>query len=197
MKKLVISMLALLMLFSSTNIIYGAESNKVKARFTQSDVPGTNFKEIKITPYGHDEEDKDYTYYIYLPSGYMVEGLSATYVADKNGTYPFTVYDGANWKTLTYKVTNVEKSDENTEKRNDINLGFSLMYDYEKKQILLNMKLDKVRTAVTPGGFVTSNEINYYIGSIANNQMTEFTITVDEVPYDFKVLKQGEFYLLK
>ena len=202
MKKFVISILALLMLFSSFNIIYGAESNKVKARFTESDISGTNFKEIKITPYGHNVEDTDYSYYIYLPSGYFVEGISATYVADRNGKYPFTVYDGSNLKTFTYKVNNVEKSDDeddkgDKEKKDDkIGLNFSLMYDYEKKQVLLNMNIDKVRNVVTPGSSLMTNEVNYYIGNINNNQMTDFTVTVDEEPYDFKVLKQGEFYLL-
>lgn len=203
MKNFLISILVLLMILSSFNIIYGAESNKVKARFTQSDVSGTNFKEIKITPYGHDEEDEDYSYYIYLPSGYFVQDTSATYVADKNGTYPFTVYDGNNWRTFTYKVTDAEKPDkdnedkDNRDKEDDkINLSFDLMYDYEKKQILLNMKTDKVRNIVTPDSSAITNEINYYIDDIDNNQVNGFTITVDEEPFDFKVLKQGEFYLL-
>lgn len=199
MKKFTISILTLLLLLSSFNISYGAESNKIKARFSQSDISGTNFKEIKITPYGHDEDEKDYIYYIYLPSGYFVEGASASYVADRNGTYPFTVYDGSNWKTFTYKVTNVKKSEEDEKDKNDdeINLNFKLMYDYEKKQILLNMRLDKVRNIAAPGKTqLLSNELNYYIGNISNGQMTDFTITVDEEPYNFKVIKQGEFYLL-
>lgn len=200
MKKFTISTLILILLISSFNICYGAESNKIKARFTQSDVSGTNFKEIKITPYGHDEDDKDYSYYIYLPSGYFVEGTSATYVIDKNGTYPFTVYDGSNWRTFTYKVTTVEKSEddekEKKKKEDEISADFDLMYDYEKKQILLNMKLDKVRNIAAPGKTLLSNEVNYYIGSIVNGQMVDFTITADEKPYNFKVIKQGEFYLL-
>lgn len=201
MKKFTILILALLMVFSSFNISYGAESNKIKARFTQSNISGTNFKEIQITPYGHDEEDDentDYSYYIYLPSGYFVEGTSATYVADRDGEYPFTVYDGSNWRTFTYKVDDVEESnseDDDTED-DEINLDFSLKYDYEKKQILLNVRLDKVRNIVTPDSSLMSNEVNYYIDSITNSQMTDFTITVDEEPYNFKVIKQGEFYLL-
>lgn len=198
MKKITILTLALLMFLSSFNIGYSAENNKMKARLTKSDVSGTNFKEIKITPYGHKEEDKDYTYDIYLPSGYFVRGTSATYVADRNGVYPFTVYDGSSWRTFTYKIDDIEKSDSEDKDKDDdeINLSFGLMYDYEKKQILLNMKLDKVRKIVTPSSTVSSNEVNYYIGTVQNNQMKDFTVTVDDEPYNFKVIKQGEFYLL-
>lgn len=201
MKKFTVLTLALLMLLSFFNVIYGAESKKIKARFTQSDVAGTNFKEIKITPYGHDEDDEDeeYSYYIYLPSGYLVQGTSAAYVADRNGQYPFTVYDGSSYRTFIYKVDDVEESDseeEDEEDDDEITLDFSLMYDYEKKQVLFNMKLDKVRNVVTPGGSVSSNNVNYYIGNLQNNQMQEFTVDVDSEAYDFKVVRQGEFYLL-
>ena len=100
MKKITVLFITLIIL-SSMNICYAANRN-LRGRFTEKDVSGTNFKEIILTPYyaniDEDTEDED-TYYIYLPTGYFVEGKSASYVADRNGSYPFTVYDGNNKKT--------------------------------------------------------------------------------------------------
>ena len=134
------------------NICYAANRN-LRGKFTEKDVPGTNFKEITLTPYyaGTDEyDDIEDTYYIYLPTGYFVEGKSASYVADRNGNYPFTVYDGSTKKTFVYEVDSIEATEEDDVK--NVYADFRLMYDYEKKHIFLNLITDKQRTITTPQG---------------------------------------------
>ncbi len=195
MKKITIIFIALLII-SSMNICYAANRN-LRGKFTEKDVPGTNFKEITLTPYyaGADEGDEEEdTYYIYLPTGYFVEGKSASYVADRNGSYPFTVYDGSTKKTFVYKVDNIEAPEEDD--RKSVYIDFRLMYDYEKNQIFFNLKTDKQRTITTPQGTTVTNEINYFIGKIANNVPYDLLITIDETPFNYKIVKSGEFYLL-
>ena len=194
MKKITILFITLIIL-SSMNICYGASRN-LRGRFTEKDISGTNFKEITLTPYytNMDEDAAEDTYYIYLPTGYFVEGKSASYVADKNGSYPFTVYDGNNKKTFVYKVDNIEELEE--EKKREVYADYKLMFDYEKKQIFFNLKTDKQRTITTPQGTSITNEINYFISKIVNNTDYDFSITVDEVPFNYKIVKSGEFYLL-
>lgn len=195
MKKITIICVALIIL-SSMNICYGANRN-LRGKFTEKDVAGTNFKEITLIPYyaGTDEDDDtEDTYYIYLPTGYFVEGKSASYVVDRNGSYPFTVYDGTSKKTFVYKTDNIEVPEEDEEK--SVYAVFSLMYDYEKKQIFLNLKTDKQRTITTPQGTAITNEINYFISKIENNVPYDFLITIDKVPFNYKIIKSGEFYLL-
>ena len=70
------------------------------------------------------------------------------------------------------------------------------MYDYEKKQIFLNLKTDKQRTITTPQGTTVTSEINYFIGKIANNVPYDLLITIDETPFNYKIVKSREFYLL-
>ena len=194
-EKITIICVALIIL-SSMNICYAANRN-LRGKFTEKDVAGTNFKEITLTPYyaGTDEDDDtEDTYYIYLPTGYFVDGKSASYVVDRNGSYPFTVYDGTSKKTFVYKTDNIEVPEEDEEK--SVYAVFSLMYDYEKKQIFLNLKTDKQRTITTPQGTAITNEINYYISKIANNVPYDLLIKIDEAPFNYKIVKSGEFYLL-
>ena len=191
-KKFIIVFITVLII-SSMNICYAAS---FKGKFTEKDVSGTNFKEITITPYNtkDDEDDEERDYYIYLPTGYFVEGDSASYVADRNGSYPFTVYDGTNKKTFVYKVDDIEDPVE--DEKDNVYADYKLMYDYEKKQIFLNLKTDKQRKITTPNGMTITNEINYYISNATNNSIVDFSITIDEVPFNYKVVKSGEYYLL-
>ena len=179
---------------NSLNISYGLSSKNLKGKFTESDIPGTNFKKITLTPY-YSNDDKERNYYIYLPTGYFIEGSSASYTADKNGSYPFTVYDGSYKKTFVYNVDNIEEP-ENHDDKDVIHKDIKLMYDYEKKQILFNLRLDKLRTVTTPKGTAVSNEINYYLGDIKNNVPYNFSIDIDGEPFNYKIVKSGEFYLL-
>lgn len=173
--------------------------------FTVKDVPGTNFKEITATPkrYDNDEnvDDKtDYLYYIYLPSGYVIEGKSASFVADRNGVYPFTIYDrGNNKRTFYYTVKDIKSTsnvDSTDSDKKNISFDYKLMYDYEKKQVLFNLILDKQRTVVTPNNTIVTNEANYYINTLKNNIPYDFSIKIDDISYNYKIIKQGEFYLL-
>ena len=193
MKKTIIFIILVIAL-SSLNICYGSSNKNLKGKFTESDIPGTNLKQITFTPYYKNNDEKN-TYYIYLPSGYFVEGSSASYTADKNGRYPFTVYDGSYKKTFVYNVDNIEKSEKHDDK-DIIHKDTKLMYDYEKKQILFNLRLDKQRTVTTPKGTVVTNEINYYVGDIKNNVPYNLSISIDGEPFNYKIVKSGEFYLL-
>lgn len=203
MKKITLISITLMLLLSTFNISYGAVIKNLKAKFAETIVAGTDFKEITITPYDSSiEEDDDVddstekkTYKIYLPSGYMVEGTSASYVADRNGKYPFTVYDGSSKKTFTYTVKNIDELEDDEEKLNMF-FDYKLMYDYEKKQIFFKMNIDKLRTVITPDNTSITNEVNYYIDKLDNNVPYDFTITVDDNSLDYKVIKSGEFYIL-
>ena len=192
MRKTTIITIITLIILSNINISYA--SRNIRGRFTESDVPGTDFKEITFSPYyPNDEEERDY--YIYLPSGYFVEGRSASYVADRNGRYPFTVYDGSSKKTFTYSVDSIEDPIDRSDK-STIYKEFQLMYDYEKKQVLFNIQTDKVRTIKTPNRTTVSNEANYYIGNMNNNDPYNLSIEIDHEVSNFKIVKSGEFYLL-
>mgnify|MGYP000846724658 FL=1 len=193
MKKTIIFIILAIAL-SSLNVCYGSTNKNLKGKFTESDIPGTNFKQITFTPYYKNNDEED-TYYIYLPSGYFVEGSSASYTADKNGSYPFTVYDGSYKKTFVYKVDNIEEPESHDDK-DVIHKDIKLMYDYEKKQILFKLQLDKQRTVTTPKGTAVSNEINYYVGDIKNNVPYNLSIDIDGEPFHYKIVKSGEFYLL-
>jgi hypothetical protein len=199
MKKTKILVILLIMVICSFNIVYGAENKNLRASFTVKDVSGTNFKEITITPYDRRagvESDEDDTYEIYLPSGYYVTDKSASYVADRNGTYPFTVYDGKYKNTFTLKIDDINEKEEEISK-DDINLDYSLLYDYEKKQIIFNMKLDKLRNVAVSGGKPSlTKELNHYIKNLKNNVAYDLKVTVDDVLYDYRIIKSGEFYLL-
>jgi hypothetical protein len=184
-----------LIIISSINICYAA-SRDLRGKFTEKDVPGTNFKEITFTPYyrNADEDTEENDYYIYLPSGYRIEGKSASYTADRNGSYPFTVYSGNTKKTFIHKVDDIEVFEEDDKK--SIYTDFKLIYDYEKKQIIFNLITDRLRTITSPNGTAVTNEINYSIGTMKNNVPHDFAVTVDEQDFNYKVLKSGEFYLL-
>lgn len=193
---------------SSITVYVSAINKDLGMTFTVKDVAGTKFKEITATPIRYDDENetdkkKDYNYYIYLPSGYFVEAKSASFVADKNGVYPFTVYDRANNKRTFYCTvkdingsTSTDEDDDQDKK--DISFDYKLMYDYEKKQVLFNLILDKQRTVVTPNNTntIVTNEVNYYITTLKNNIPYDFSIKIDDINYNYKIIKQGEFYLL-
>lgn len=186
-----------------------SEKNKVlDVDFTVKST-GTGFREITATPHRYDDDDEliedevDDEYYIYLPSGYYIEGKSASYIADRNGVYPFTIYFGNIKRTFYYTVKDIDITDsevdenDNEDDRDDINFDYKLMYDYEKKQVLFNIDLDEVRTVITPDKKTTvSNNVNYYINTLKNNTPFGFSIVIDDFVYDYKVIKQGEFYLL-
>lgn len=191
----------LLIFLSISSMCYGATNKNLKAKFTLKDVAGTKFKEVTITPFYNNTDDTDEDenlYKIYLPSGYLIEGTSATYVVDRDGEYPFTVYDGSYKKTFIYKanIDNTDENDENDEDEEDINFDYKLMYDYEKKQIIFNMTLDKLRTVKTPSNTSLTNEVNYYITNLVNNVPYDLSIEIDDYSYNYKIIKSGEFYLL-
>ena len=189
MKKTVIFAIAVMLLASSLNIALGAPNKKLRGKFSESDISGTNFKQITLTPYySNVDEDEQSTYYIYLPSGYFIEGSSASYTADRNGSYPFTVYDGSNKETFVYKVKSIEETDKDNDEE-IIPRDIKLMYDYENKQIVFNLRLNKLRTVTTPKGTSVSNEINYYIGNLKNNTPYNLSIKIDEKPFNYKIVK--------
>ena len=197
MKRTILFIIIAMLLVSSLNIVYGLPGKKLRGKFLESDVPGTNFKQITLTPYySNVDEDEQSTYYIYLPSGYFIEGSSASYVADRNGSYPFTVYDGSKKETFVYNVKNIEESGGNDDEE-IIPKDTKLMYDYEKKQIVFNLRLNKLRTVTTPKGTSVSNEINYYIGNLKNNTPYNLSIKIDEKPFNYKIVKSGFFIPLR
>ena len=193
---------------SSITVNVSSINKDIGMEFAVKDISGTNFKEITATPKNLEDEDADkktdYLYYIYLPSGYMVEAKSATFVADRNGVYPFTVYDRSNnRRTFYYTIKDIKNlssiDDDTKDDDEDINFSYELKYDYEKKQVLFNLNLDKQRTVVTPGNntaSVVTNEVNYYLGTLKNNIPYEFSIKIDDKSFSYKIIKQGEFYLL-
>lgn len=204
MKRIIIFTITLIIFLSTFNISYGAESKYLRAEFTENNIQGTNFKQITIVPYRYDgsriEDEEDTTYYIYLPSGYFVEGKTATYVADRDGDYPFTVYYGTHKKTFVYKADGIDNNAENDTSQDDDNdiayIDYQLMYDYEKKQILFSMHLDKLRNVTTPKGALVTNEVNYYIEDLENNVPYDFIFKIDDESFNYKIIKSGEFYLL-
>lgn len=201
MKKIILLITMTLLFSISLCRVYGAESNYLRAKFTESTVSGTNFKEITITPYRYQngrklEDDEETSYYIYLPSGYQVIGKSATFVADREGEYPFTVYYSNYKKTFVYKVDDIDEDEDTDDDDTDISFEYELEYDYEKKQILFHMEIDKLRKVITPKSTSVTNEVNYYVDNLTNNAPSEFSITIDDMNYDYKIIKQGEFYLL-
>ncbi|MEL7649256.1 MAG: S-layer homology domain-containing protein [Sedimentibacter sp.] len=200
MKKITILTISLLLAFSMFYTAYG-ESTYLRAKFTEKTVTGTNFKEVTIEPYRYQngsrlEDAEDTTYYIYLPTGYLVLGKSASFVADSEGEYPFTVYYGNYKKTFVYTVDGIDGDDSDSDDDDDIYFSYELQYDYEKKQVLFHMDIDKLRTVTTPEGTKTANEVNYYISKLTNSSPYEFKITIDDETFAYKAVKQGEFYLL-
>lgn len=199
MKKTHIISIILIIFLSIFNLCYGASGKNLKSKFEEKDVSGTSFKEITIAPYYNntdDIEEDEKIFKIYLPSGYLTEGVSASYVADRNGEYPFTVYDGSYKRTFIYKVDDIEKDEKDEKSDENIFFKHNLMYDYEKKQIFFNMKLDKLRTVKTPGSTSGTNEVNYYIQKLENNVPYNLEIEIDDISYEYKIIKSGEFYLL-
>lgn len=193
---------------SSITVRVSKIDKSISADFSTKAVSGRDFKEITITPHRYDdgeliEDEADDEYYIYLPSGYLVTGKSASYVADRNGVYPFTIYYGNTRRTLYYTVKDIDstainnKSNDDGDDIDDIDFDYKLMYDYEKKQILFNMDLDKIRSITTPDKkTAVSSSINYYINNIKNNNPVDFSFIIDDITYSYKVIRQGEFYLL-
>lgn len=201
MKRILFFTNLLIILLSIFTTGYGAVKDELKVKFTEKEVSGTGFKEITIAPYytnRSEESNEKYTFYIYLPSGFMVEAETASYVADRNGEYPFTIYDNGTKKTFTYKVKNIGlvSEDEDDRKNDNIYFEYGLKYDYEKKQIFFSMQLDKMRTVTTPAGKTVSNEVNYYISSVKDNVPFSFSVDIDKKVYDYRVIKSGEYYLL-
>jgi len=201
MKKLTILTIILLLISSMFSTSYGAESTYLRARFTTSEVAGTNFKEITITPSRYlngstIRDDADDTYNIFLPSGYYVNGKSASFVADKDGKYPFTVYYANSKKTFIYTVKGIEEDTDSVSDDKKINFSYELMYDYEKMQVLFHMDIDKMRTVTWPGGTAVTNEVNYYINKSDDNSPYDLNIVINDESFSFKIVKQGEFYLL-
>ncbi len=181
-------------------------NNDLKAGFTETEPVKEKIKNITINVSSKDTNVTNF--YIYLPSGYMVEGATASFAADRNGVYPFTVYDNSGTKkTFYYEVKGIKevyKSDNQIEDLNqsdfDINIlynNLSLQYDYEKKQCLFNAPLDKIRTVKLPNNStVDTMEINYYIPNISNSQINNYSFDVEGNELKLKVIRQGEFYLL-
>lgn len=178
----------------------------LRASFTETDTVKEKIKTITINVSSKDPAFK--SFYIYLPSGYMVEGTTASYPADKNGVYPFTVYDGSGQKRTFYyevkgiKEANAINNDEDDLNKSDFDLNLLynnlvLQYDYEKKQCLFYANLDKIRTVKLPSNTTTDTmEIKYYIPNLANNKMTSYTFSVEGKELTVKLIRQGEYYLM-
>ncbi|HBB28288.1 MAG TPA: hypothetical protein DC000_03390, partial [Clostridiales bacterium] len=169
-------------------------NNNLKAGFTETIAVKDKIKNITINVSSKDTDVK--SFYIYLPSGYLVEGATATYAADKNGTYPFTVYDNTGTKkTFYYEVKGIKEPSIPNSQIDDLNKSdfdidvlysnLNLQYDYEKKQCLFNATLDKIRTVKLPNNTVIdTNEINYYITNINSGN----GVTTSEISnYTFEV----------
>jgi len=187
-------------------------NNNIKAAFTETIAVKDKIKNISINVSSKDTDVK--SFYIYLPSGYLVEGASATYAADKNGTYPFTVYDNTGTKkTFYYEVKGIKEPSIPNSQIDDLNKSdfdidvlysnLNLQYDYEKKQCLFNAPLDKIRTVKLPNNTVIdTNEINYYISNInsgngvVTSDIYNYTFEVEDKELKVKLIRQGEFYLL-
>ncbi len=181
-------------------------NNNLKAGFTETTVVKDKIKNITINVLS---KEADVTsFYIYLPSGYLVEGASATFAADKNGTYPFTVYDNTGTKkTFYYEVKGIKEPSVPNSQIDDLNKSdfdidilysnLNLQFDYEKKQCLFNAPLDKIRTVRLPNNSVVdTKEINYYINNINNSDINNYTFDVEGKELKVKLIRQGEFYLL-
>ncbi|MPM54902.1 hypothetical protein SDC9_101685 [bioreactor metagenome] len=117
-------------------------------------------------------------------------------MADREGEYPFTVYYSNYKKTFVYKVDDIDEDEDTDDDDTDISFEYELEYDYEKKQILFHMEIDKLRKVITPKSTSVTNEVNYYVDNLTNSAPSEFSITIDDMNYDYKIIKQGEFYLL-
>ena len=181
-------------------------NNNLKAGFTEATAVKDKIKNITINV---SSKEADVTsFYIYLPSGYLVEGATATFAADKNGTYPFTVYDNTGTKkTFYYEVKGIKEPSIPNSQIDDLNVSdfdidvlysnLNLQYDYEKKQCLFNATLDKIRTVKLPNNTVIdTKEINYYINNTNNSVINNYTFDVEGKELKVKLIRQGEFYLL-
>lgn len=181
-------------------------NTSLKASFTEAETVKDKIKTITINV---SSKDSTFTsFYIYLPSGYMVEGTTASFPADKNGIYPFTVYDGSGQKrTFYYEIKGIKEAstsysdiDDLNKTDFDLNLlynNLSLQYDYEKKQCLFNAGLDKIRTVKLPSNTVVDTmEIKYYVPNMANNNVSNFTFDVEGKELNVRLMRQGEFYLM-
>ncbi len=183
--------------YSNTNII---------ANFTEAETVKDKIKTITINVSSKDQSFSNF--YIYLPSGYMVEGTTASFPADRNGVYPFTVYDGSGQKRTFYHeikgIKEINKSNNNLDdlNNNDFNLNIlynnlSLQYDFEKKQCIFTADLDKIRSVKLPNGTVVDTmEIKYYVPNINNNKMSSFVFEVDGKELKVLLKRQAEFYLM-
>ncbi|QSX07176.1 S-layer homology domain-containing protein [Sedimentibacter sp. zth1] len=180
-------------------------NNNLQASFVETDIVKDKIKNITINVSSKDGNTDNF--YIYLPTGYRISGTTATFAADRNGSYPFTVYDNTGTKkTFYYEITNIKDKyyekphtdyDDNIFDINILYNNMNLKYDYEKKQLLFNADLDKIRTVKLPNNTVTeSNEINYYISAINNGLFYEYSFEVDNQPMNCKIIRQGEFYLM-
>lgn len=179
------------------------ENNNLKAKFSENDIVKDKIVNITINVSSKDSDENNFR--IFLPTGYMVQGTEASYAADVNGTYPFTVYDSSGKKkTFFYEINSIKNeqkrrtsSDIDNLKINFIYDNFNLKYDYEKKQLLLNANLDSVLEVILPNNSVIeTNEVNYYIPNIENGILNDYKFIIDDVFVNCKVVKQGEFYLL-
>ncbi len=181
-------------------------NTSLKASFTEAETVKDKIKTITINV---SSKDSAFTsFYIYLPSGYMVEGTTASFPADKNGIYPFTVYDGSGQKrTFYYEIKGIKEAstsysdiDDLNKTDFDLNLlynNLTLQYDYEKKQCLFNAALDKIRTVKLPSNTVVDTmEIKYYVPNMANNNVSNFTFDVEGKELNVRLMRQGEFYLM-
>lgn len=181
-------------------------NTNLKANFTEAETVKDKIKTITINV---SSKDTTFTsFYIYLPTGYMVEGTTASFPADRNGVYPFTVYDGSGQKRTFYHeikgIKEINKPNSNIDDLNqsdfDLNLlydNLNLQYDYEKKQCIFTAELDKIRSVKLPSNTVVDTmEIKYYVPNISNNKMSTFAFEVEGKELQVKLLRQGEFYLM-
>ena len=181
-------------------------NTNITASFTEAETVKDKIKTISINVSSKDQSFSNF--YIYLPSGYMIEGATASFPADKNGVYPFTVYDGSGQKRTFYheikgiKEVNKTNYDQDDLNKTDFDLNIlyknlSLQYDFEKKQCIFTAELDKIRSVKLPSSTtIDTMEINYYVPNINNNKMSSFVFEVEGKELKVMLKRQGEFYLM-
>ncbi len=185
------------------------EKTDLTAVFSESIVVADKVANITISVDSEDEAQTQFN--IFLPSGYLVTGSTATFAVNANGTYPFTVYDNSGVKKTFYYVVDSLSKSINSEDDDDgevwdefdIDILFDdlkLQYDYEEKEYLFNAELDKIRTVTLPNNRkIETKEINYFIGEaedLENGEIIDYSFDIEGKVLNCKLIRQGEFFLL-
>lgn len=185
------------------------ESSALKVNFSESDIEDNKAVRISMSiresSINADREDDDEEnlespqFTIYLPSGYFVSGTTAQFDTDRNGNYPFTVYrsDTKQKKTFYYEVDSIGKKTDDTDDAEEIPCSSTLNYDYDKKSYILTLTTNKIRSFSVPSGSKQDTNIyNYYLPSMNNDTIYDYTVTVDDSEFRYQIMRKGETILL-